>query len=71
MQFLRIFTANNSNAISAVLEVNLNWMIGQKKQALELFTKCLSEDQDKAKQLFEINPSLLDDKDFVTLFQDE
>ena len=71
MQFLRTFTANHLNAISAVLEVNLNWMIGQKKEALELFTKCLSEDQDKAKQLFEINPSLLDDKDFVTLFQDE
>ena len=72
MDFLQNFIAeHNSNPISAVLEVNLNWMLGQKKHALELFAKCLSNNEITAKQLFEINPALLDDQDFVSLTQDE
>ena len=72
MDFLQNFIAeHNSNPISAVLEVNLNWMLGQKKHALELFAKCLSNNETNAKQLFEINPALLDDQDFVSLTQDE
>ena len=71
MQFLRRFSTDHVNPISAVLEVNLNWLLGQKKFALELFAQCLSNDESKAKQLFEINPALLDDEDFVSLAQDE
>ena len=72
LHFLQSFISDNkSNAISSVLEVNLNWMLGQKRNALELFAKCLSNDESRAKQLFEINPSLLDDEDFVSLSQDE
>ena len=72
MDFLQNFIAEHtSNPISAVLEVNLNWMLGQKKHALELFAKCLSNNEINAKQLFEINPALLDDQDFVSLTQDE
>ena len=72
LHFLQSFITNNkSNAISSVLEVNLTWMLGQKRNALELFAKCLTDDESRAKQLFEINPSLLDDEDFVSLSQDE
>ena len=46
-------------------------MLGQKKHSLELFAICLSNNEITAKQLFEINPALLDDQDFVSLTQDE
>lgn len=55
------------NEIARVLEVNLNWLLGQKDNAIRLFASCVEENQLKAKSIFEINPSLLDIPDFVNL----
>jgi tetratricopeptide (TPR) repeat protein len=55
------------NQIARVLEVNLRWMMGQKENAIRLFASCIEENQQKAKSIFEINPSLLDIPDFVNL----
>ena len=56
--------------IASVLEVNLYWILGEKEQAIILFTACLNEDSVKAKTIFEINPELLDDQDFLNLSAD-
>ena len=42
-------------------------MLGQKENAIQLFASCLAENQLKAKSIFEINPGLLDDPDFINL----
>ena len=55
------------NEIARVLEVNLNWLLGQKENAIRLFASCVEVNQLKAKSIFEINPSLLDNSDFVNL----
>ena len=55
------------NEIARVLEVNLNWLLGQKENAIRLFASCVEENQLKAKSIFEINPSLLDIPEFVNL----
>ena len=61
---------HTSNPIASVLEVNLYWILGEKEQAIILFTACLNEDSVKAKTIFEINPELLDDQDFLNLSAD-
>ena len=73
LSFLQEFIQknNNINPIAVLLEINLSWILGQKQTALALFTEYIAFDQTKAKQLFEINPNLLDDQDFVTLSIDE
>ncbi len=58
---------DQENEIARVLEVNLNWLMGQKENAIRLFANCVEENQVKAKSIFEINPSLLDVPDFVNL----
>jgi Tfp pilus assembly protein PilF len=61
---------NTNNPIASILEVNLHWILGQKEQAISLFNACLQEDSVKAKTIFEINPKLLDDQDFLNLSED-
>ena len=61
---------NNTNPISKLLEVNLYWILGQRDNAKRLFVDCLQEDEKKAKSIFEINPDLLDDQDFLNLSHD-
>ena len=61
---------HTSNPIASVLEVNLYWILGEKEQAIILFTACLNEYSVKAKTIFEINPELLDDQDFLNLSAD-
>jgi Tfp pilus assembly protein PilF len=58
---------DKENGIAKVLEVNLQWMLGQRAEAIRLFTNCLEKDSIKAKTIFEINPKLLDDHDFLNL----
>ena len=58
---------NTQNPIAKVLEVNLRWMLGEKELAMQLFADCLQEDSVRAKTIFEINPNLLDDQDFINL----
>lgn len=62
--------AHKENRIAAVLKVNLYWLRGQREEALHLFSKCLQENDQKAKSIFDINPNLLDDQDFINLSQD-
>jgi tetratricopeptide (TPR) repeat protein len=64
-QFLN--ETEEQNEIARVLEVNLNWLLGNKDNAIRLFASCVEENQLKAKSIFEINPSLLDIPDFVNL----
>jgi tetratricopeptide (TPR) repeat protein len=61
---------HQSNKISSILEINLFWLLGQKAEALQLFSKCIQENGTKAKSIFEINPNLLDDQDFLDISQD-
>jgi tetratricopeptide (TPR) repeat protein len=56
-----------NNPIGKVLEVNLLWKLGRFNEALELFKHCLESNPSKAMELFEINPSLLNVQEFVTL----
>ena len=68
---LQLFNSENeSNAIAKVLEVNLYWILGQRDNAKRLFVDSLQEDEKKAKSIFEINPDLLDDQDFLNLSHD-
>ncbi len=53
--------------MAKILEVNLRWLLGQRENALRLFINCLQEDKKLAQTIFEINPRLLDDPDFVSL----
>jgi hypothetical protein len=64
-QFLN--ETEEQNEIARILEVNLNWLLGNKDNAIRLFASCVEENQLKAKSIFEINPSLLDIPDFVNL----
>jgi hypothetical protein len=48
----------------------LYWILGQRDNAKRLFIDCLEEDEKKAKSIFEINPDLLDDQDFLNLSHD-
>lgn len=61
---------STNNPIARVLEVNLRWILGQKDLAIKLFSSCLEEDSTRAKTIFEINPKLLDDPDFLNLSAD-
>jgi len=68
---LQVFNSENeSNSIGKILEVNLYWILGQRDNAKQLFIDCLQKDEKKAKSIFEINPDLLDDQDFLNLSQD-
>lgn len=55
------------SSILALLRVDLYWLMGESKLALDLYKKCLEGDRDYAQKLFEINPSLKSVKEFVLL----
>lgn len=55
------------NASRKLLEVNIYWLLGEKEIALALFTQCVEEDMEHAKELFDINPALLNVAEFVHL----
>jgi tetratricopeptide (TPR) repeat protein len=59
-----------NNEIGPVLEVNLLWLLGRKSEALAKFTECVSKDLKKAKEIFEINPSLTSVQEFVHLTEE-
>jgi len=60
-------TETGGTNMAKILEVNLRWLLGQRENALRLFINCLQEDKKLAQTLFEINPRLLDDPDFVSI----
>lgn len=66
--YLREFNEKiGGNAIGPVLEVNLLWLLGRKEEALTNFARCVEKDKEKAKEIFEINPELLNVQEFVHL----
>jgi tetratricopeptide (TPR) repeat protein len=67
-RFLQEFLSEQpEHGMARVLEVNLQWMLGQRAEAKRLFTRCLESNAIQAKTIFEINPKLLDDSDFLNL----
>lgn len=58
------------NKIGPVLEVNVLWLLGRKEEALVKFVACLTKDREKAKELFDINPSLSSVQEFVHLTEE-
>lgn len=58
------------NKIGPVLEVNVLWLLGRKEEALVKFVACLTKDREKAKELFDINPSLSSVPEFVHLTEE-
>ena len=59
-----------TNDIGPVLEVNLLWLLGRKKEAITKFAACIAKDRKKAKEIFEINPSLISVQEFVHLSEE-
>lgn len=69
--YIEDFIANiGGNKLAQVLQVNMLWLLGRKSEALELFMTCIALDKKKAKEIFEINPSLLQVQEFVHLTEE-
>jgi tetratricopeptide (TPR) repeat protein len=69
--YIEDFITNiGGNKLAQVLQVNVLWLLGRKTEALELFMTCTSFDKKKAKEIFEINPSLLQVQEFVHLAEE-
>jgi len=67
-EYIREFNEKvGGNNIGPILEVNALWLIGRKDEALSKFEECLQKDKPKAKEIFEINPDLLNVQEFVHL----
>jgi hypothetical protein len=70
-QFLSDFTEQHSeNKIIPLLKINLLWLLGKKEEALFSFAVFAGMNKEKAKEIFEINPSLKDVQEFVTLCEE-
>lgn len=71
LNYLDDFIANiGGNKIAQVLQVNVLWLLGRKEESLDLFRTCLFFDKKKAKEIFEINQSLLQVQEFVHLAEE-
>jgi tetratricopeptide (TPR) repeat protein len=70
-EYIEDFIANvGGNKIAQVLQVNVLWLLGRKEEAITLFTACVALDKKKAKEIFEINETLLQVQEFVHLAED-
>jgi Tfp pilus assembly protein PilF len=66
--FLLQYRADHPSVFDAQLHlINIKWQMGQFAEAKHLYNQCLNEDATSAKLIFEINPKLLDDNDFLYL----
>jgi len=71
LSFVQNFEENyGKNELRKLLEVNVLWSLGEKEMALNLFKQCVEEDKELAKEIFEVNPDLLNVSDFVHLTED-
>ncbi len=71
LDYIRDFVENiGGNKLAKVLYVNVLYLIGRKAESVLLFTDCVAEDRSKAKEIFEINPSLKNVAEFVHLAED-
>jgi tetratricopeptide (TPR) repeat protein len=70
-EYIEDFIANvGGKKITQVLQVNVLWLLGRKEEAITLFTACVALDKKKAKEIFEINETLLQVQEFVHLAED-
>jgi tetratricopeptide (TPR) repeat protein len=70
-KYIREFNEKiGGNKIAPVLEVNVLYLMGKKSEALALFTECVETDREKAREIFDINPDLLNVEEFVNLAED-
>jgi tetratricopeptide (TPR) repeat protein len=68
LDFLQNFVNEyGTNESLDLLIVNQLWLLGRKEEALSLFKTCVEKDLDYAKEIFEINNSLLQVDEFVRL----
>ena len=67
MEYLEEFKKENENVGIEILEVYLNWRLGNKKLALNLFKACVEADIENAKLIFDMDPALKNVKEFVHL----
>lgn len=68
LDFVQTFQSEfGENELLSLLEVNIFWLIGEKELALNLFRQCVTEDVELAREIFEINPDLLNVPEFVHL----
>ena len=58
------------NKIANLLKVNVLWLLGRRAESIEMFASCIGQDRKKAKEIFEINPSLLQVQEFVHLTEE-
>lgn len=58
------------NKIANLLKVNVMWLLGRRAESIEMFASCVGQDRKKAKEIFEINPSLLQVQEFVHLTEE-
>lgn len=58
------------NKIANLLKVNVLWLLGRRVESIEMFASCVGQDRKKAKEIFEINPSLLQVQEFVHLTEE-
>lgn len=58
------------NKIANLLKVNVLWLLGRRAESIEMFASCVGQDRKKAKEIFEINPSLLQVQEFVHLTEE-
>lgn len=66
--FLLEFSDAQPTVFDAKLHlVNIKWQMGQFAEAKHLYLECLHQDPSSTKQIFEINPKLLEDNDFLFL----
>lgn len=71
LDFVQNFESNyGKNELRKVLEVDILWRMGEKQESLNLFKQCVEEDLSIAKEIFDVNASLLNVPEFVHLTQD-
>lgn len=64
--FLLAFESQQPQLLDIKLHlVNVKWQLGQHTEAKHLYRQCLEQDATQSKTIFEINPKLLDDSDFL------
>lgn len=66
LNYLENNYTDDSKGVSQVLKVNIFWRLGRKEEALHVFSNCIINDRENAKELFEIYPDL---KEKAPLYQ--
>lgn len=60
----------SANEIAPILQVNVLWKLGRKEEAFILFSQCVTENIENAREIFEIYPEFKKVKKFVELTEE-